>query len=128
MPTLPKPPWTMWLVVALTICATVYQYPHWRVPAENQPVFLAAIIAIVTALSLGVLYGGRWAFVVNYLTVWIFPFETYYLGIKPIFRGSLLTAAHVLAAVLLAISWQYFWSRRAGSQAADKLVTPPSPD
>lgn len=111
MLSLPRPPWTMWLVVAMTVCAVVYQYPHWRVPAEHQSTFLAIIIGIVLALSLGVLYGGRWAFVVMYLTVWIFPFETYYLGIKPMFRGSVLTAAHLIAVILLAISWRYFWTK-----------------
>lgn len=110
MLSLPRPPWTMWLVAVMTVCAVVYQYPHWRVPEEHQSTFLAIIIGIVVALCLGVLYGGRWAFVVMYLTVWVFPFETYYLGIKPMFRGSVLTVSHLLTVILLAVSWRYFWT------------------
>jgi hypothetical protein len=27
------------------------------------------------------------------------------------FRGSVLTAAHLIAVILLAISWRYFWTK-----------------
>lgn len=105
-----RPPWGIVLVVALTLGAAVYQVPHYRVPPEYQLPVFGGIIVFVAALAAGIYTGGRWAFVVDLLTVWIFPYETF-IGVKPMPRGAILSALHIVAVIILIIHWQYFWKR-----------------
>jgi hypothetical protein len=95
------PPWPVLLVVLMTIGAAVFQFPFYRMPWGYSPLYFL----VVGLLAGGIYAGARWAFVVDVITVWIFPFETL-VGVKPPIRGSVLSVLHIIAVVLRVISWR----------------------
>lgn len=120
-------PVLVWIVVAMMTATTVYQYPTYGInrparPGETAtrerdgvPMVRECLPLLPYALGTGLLIlgtalGARWAFVVNVVTVWIFPLETA-MGIKGTLHGSTLSVLHVIAVILLGLSWRYFWKR-----------------
>ena len=105
---MPQRPIAVWMVVVMTTAAALYQFPHYKFPVVYSPLYFLACGTLIY----GFYSGARWAFVVNVVTVWIFPFETY-IGIKPMERGSILSVLHVVSVALLVYEWRYFWRRGA---------------
>lgn len=104
-----RPPWQVWVVLAISLGMAIALYPidHiYRAPLWFQPVYLALCVALLY----GCYAGHRWVFVVNLLSAWIFPFETW-KGIKAPITGSVLTVAQLTCLILLFLAWRYFWTK-----------------
>jgi len=104
---MPRPPWQAVAVALMTAGVAVFQFPFYNIPWLFAPLYFVGC----GLLAWGFYAGWRVAFVINVVTVWIFPLETY-LGIKPLLRGSALSVLHVIALVLLVAAWQHYWNRR----------------
>lgn len=99
-------PLAVWIVVAMTTTVALYQFPTYRIPTVYAPLYFLGCGALIY----GFYAGARWAFVVNAITVWIFPFETY-LGVKAPLHGTTLSVLHVIALALLIQSRDFFWKK-----------------
>jgi hypothetical protein len=98
-------PWSVWLVVLMSTCVAVSQYPTYNPIPPLIPYVLGTGLLIVSFAI-----GARWAFVFCFLTAWIFPLETW-LGIKGMLHGGTLSALHFLSLLLLYHGRAYFWGR-----------------
>lgn len=103
---MPQRPIAVWIVVVMTTCVALYQFPKYNIPVMYSPLYFLGCGTLIY----GFYSGARWAFVVSVVTVWIFPFETY-IGIKPPLRGSILSVLHFVSLGLLVYEWRFFWRR-----------------
>lgn len=99
-------PWAVWVVVAMATGVALYQFPTYRIPAMYAPLYFLGCGLLIW----GFFAGARWAFVVNVITAWIFPFETY-IGVKAPVHGTTLSILHFISLGLLVYSWRFYWKR-----------------
>lgn len=109
-------PLALWVVLAMSLVVSVYLIPVDRIHGWFLPVYLVLCGLILW----GLWAGARWVFVLNVLTVWIFPFETW-VGIKKWPAGVILSGLHVVGVVVLVAGcWAYFWGRGKGGVGVER--------
>jgi len=106
---MPTRPLAVWIIVAMAIGVALYQFPTYRIPWAYSPIYFIGC----GLLTYGFYAGARWAFVVNVLTAWIFPYETY-LGVKGTLHGSTLSVLQFISLGLMFWSWEFYWKKAKG--------------
>lgn len=100
-------PLAVWIVVAMAIGVALYQFPTYHIPWKYAPIYFIGC----GLLTYGFYAGARWAFVVNVVTAWIFPYETL-IGVKAPLHGTTLTVLQFISLGLMCWSWDFYWKKR----------------
>lgn len=110
------PPIQVKIVCALAAAMAIALF--WIDHIPRHGVVLQVVYFPLCAGYVYALYRGhRWAFLVNVLTLWIFPLETW-KGIKAPVTGSVLALTQLVGTVLLIFAWGYYWRRRGEEKTA----------